>query len=387
MKKHTVSQWVAIGLLLIAVISFFLLQSFSSKLVSQSVAERWRGTSEQPFFQTSCFFPPRAEPSMEGILTFREEVRSSLKENGLEGGYLIRDAWCSADTLSVEGPRGECETDVLAIGGNFFDFHPLTLLNGTYVSQDDLMEDRVLLDDNLAWRLFGGTELTGMTITVNKIPLVIAGVVAREGDFASGKANASETLLFMPAETYSKFKDCPISVYEIVMPEVVKGYSNGLLSSHFPGAVLKTNTERFSVPNLIQTIRNFDRLPMQTEPVAFPYWENAARCMEVWCALLLLILVLSAASAVLCLIPTIILLIGNGYSAISRKIRRMRRRRHTHRRRKKHHAVEARRPPQRGRVKKRANQQNRSHGAHCKNNRDWSDRNRYKPRNSLAPLS
>ena len=184
---------------------------------------------------------------------------------------MIRDAWCSTGILSVEGSRGECETDVIAIGGNFFDFHPLTLLSGNYVSQDDLMEDRVLLDDNLAWRLFGGTELTGMTITVNKIPLVIAGVVAREGDFASGKANTSETLLFMPAETFSKFKDCPISAYEIVMPEVVKGYSNGLLSSHLPDAIFKTNTERFSVPHLIQTIRNFDRLPMQTEPIAFPY--------------------------------------------------------------------------------------------------------------------
>ena len=148
------------------------------------------------------------------------------------------------------------------------------------------MGDRVLLDNNLAWRLFGGTELAGMTITVNKIPFVIAGVVAREGDFASGKANSSETLLFMSMETYSKFKDCPISVYEIVMPEVVKGYSKDLLNKHFSEAVFKTNTGRFSIPSLLHTIRNFDRLPMQTDSVTLPYWENAARCMEVWLSLI-----------------------------------------------------------------------------------------------------
>lgn len=387
MKRHTVSRWVAVGLLLTAAISFLLLQTFSSRLASQSVAERWQGESEQPFIQSSCFFSPGAEPSIEEILIFREEVRASLKENGLEGDFLIRDAWCSTGILSVEGSRGECETDVIAIGGNFFDFHPLTLLSGNYVSQDDLMEDRVLLDDNLAWRLFGGTELTGMTITVNKIPLVIAGVVAREGDFASGKANTSETLLFMPAETFSKFKDCPISAYEIVMPEVVKGYSNGLLSSHLPDAIFKTNTERFSVPHLIQTIRNFDRLPMQTEPIAFPYWENAARCMEVWCVLLLLIIVLSVASAVLCLIPTMIFLISNGFSAISRRIRRMRRKRRSHRRSKRHYTVEVRHQPKSSSVKMRVNKQNRNRGAHCKKHRDGSDRNKYKPRNSLAPLS
>jgi len=350
----------AVGLLLMAAVSVLLLQSFSSRLASQSAAERWQGESDQPFIQTSCFFPVGTEPTAEDVLSFREEVRSSLKENGLEGDYLIRDAWCSSGTLTVEGPRGECETDVLAMGGNFFDFHPLTVLSGTYVSQDDLMEDRVLLDDNLAWRLFGGTELTGMTITVNKIPLVIAGVVAREGDFASGKANTSETLLFVPAETFSKFKDCPISVYEIVMPEVVKGYSNGLLSSHFPGAVLKTNTERFSVPNLIQTIRSFDTLPMQTDPVAFPYWENAARCMEVWCALLLLVFMLCAATALFCLIPTLVDLLRRGFSTLSRRIRRMKREKGAHRIRKKPYFAKVRRQPQSGSAGQERKRENRS---------------------------
>jgi len=339
MKKLTVSRWAAVGLLLIAAMSFLLLRSFSSKLASQSAAERWQGASGQPFIQTSCFFPPDAGPTAEDILTFREEARSRLEENGLEGEYLLRDAWSASGTLSVKGPRGECDTDVIAMGGSFFDFHPLPLLSGAYVSQDDLMEDRVLLDEGLAWRLFGGTDLAGMTITVNKIPLVIAGVVAREGDFASKKANTSETLLFMPAETFSKFKDCPISVYELVMPEVVEGYSSGLLRDHFPGAVIKTNTARFSVPKLIRTIRSFDTLPMQTEPVAFPYWENAARCVEVWCALLVLLLALSAAAALLCLIPTAVFLISRGCSALSRSLRRRRRKKRAQRRRKKRFAA------------------------------------------------
>ena len=307
MKKHSVSRWVAAGHLLIAVLTFILLQSFSSKLVSQMAAERWRGTSNQPFSQTSCFFPVGTGPTEEDILNFREDAVSDLKENGLDGDYLIRDSWCSSGTLSVGGTRGEWETDVIAIGGNYFDFHPLTLINGTYISEDDLMGDRVLLDENLAWRLFGGTELSGKAITVNKVPLVIAGVVAREDDFVSEKANTSETLLFMSLEMFSKFKECQINVYEIVMPEIVRGYSNSLLNSHFSDAVLQTNTRRFSISNLLKIIHHFDRLPMQADPVVLPYWENAARCMEVWCSLLFLLSTVSFACAVVHLIPSLVI--------------------------------------------------------------------------------
>ena len=57
---------------------------------------------------------------------------------------------------------------MLAVGGQFFEFHPLRLLSGSYIAEGDLSPDRVLLDRELAWELFGGTELTGMSVEVKE---------------------------------------------------------------------------------------------------------------------------------------------------------------------------------------------------------------------------
>ena len=35
----------------------------------------------------------------------------------------------------------------------------------------------VVLDEELAWRLYGSADLAGLSVTINKIPYVIAGVV------------------------------------------------------------------------------------------------------------------------------------------------------------------------------------------------------------------
>lgn len=61
------------------------------------------------------------------------------------------------------------------MGGNFFDFHPIRLLSGNYISPDDLMKDRVLLDEDTAWLLFGGTQLEGLSFKIDGVPFVVAG--------------------------------------------------------------------------------------------------------------------------------------------------------------------------------------------------------------------
>lgn len=74
------------------------------------------------------------------------------------------------------------------MGGEWFSFHPLTLRSGSYINEDSLMHDQVLLDEKLAWQIFGSYELAGMTVTIGDKPFVVAGVVAIESDKASQKS-------------------------------------------------------------------------------------------------------------------------------------------------------------------------------------------------------
>ena len=60
--------------------------------------------------------------------------------------------------FSVTGDHGAAEVKAIGVGGNFFHFHPLRLRSGSYIAEDDFMLDRVVLDETLAWQLFGGFD-------------------------------------------------------------------------------------------------------------------------------------------------------------------------------------------------------------------------------------
>ena len=116
---------------------------------------------------------------------------------------LFTDAWSTFGKVKVSnGNKRSADVTVTAVGGNYFDFHPLRLLSGNYIKADDLMKDRVLLDPDTAWLLFGGTELSGMSFSINGVPYVVAGVVEREDDRFSKKA--AQTPVKIPIANGSK---------------------------------------------------------------------------------------------------------------------------------------------------------------------------------------
>ena len=63
-----------------------------------------------------------------------------------EGGSLYTDAYSGRTSLSVSGKSpGSVTVTAVGAGGNYFLFHPLTLLSGGYISDEDYMADRVVI--------------------------------------------------------------------------------------------------------------------------------------------------------------------------------------------------------------------------------------------------
>ena len=118
----------------------------------------------------------------------------------------------------------------IGVGGDFFLFHPLPLRSGSYISNRDFTYDRVVLDEELSWALFGSYDVAGQTVWIQNEPYVVAGVVSREKDKASGKAYADGAGMFI---SYSAMRhitggeentDPSISCYELVMAEPITGF-------------------------------------------------------------------------------------------------------------------------------------------------------------------
>ena len=318
-KKKLILFAADLVLLLAALGCFLGIHRLSRLLPSQLEAERWRGGSDIEYVQVSCFIPVDETVTLSQIGAFREAMATKLHEAALDvdtDDALTADAWSCSARVSVSSALGKGDVYATAVGGEFFSFHPITLISGSYIAAADLMQDRALLDEETAWLLFGGTDIQGMTFKIKGVPFVVAGVIEREQDFATKRAYTDGMGIFISydawltlnsastgadgaaagdgtaaAAAFAASASTGIQCYEVVLPNPVKNFAVGVVQEKFPigrGEIIN-NTERFQMGNLWKLIKGFGTRSMQTRGVIYPYWENAARGVEDRAALLLLI--------------------------------------------------------------------------------------------------
>lgn len=317
-KKRLVRRLLAGTMALCALGLFLLCAYIASRFPTQTEAERWQGESELPFAQVSCFLPVDETVTLQQIGSFREQMSKALHAAAVDvehDGRLVVDAWSANGKLKVSSELGKGEARAVAVGGDFFQFHPLRLLSGSYIAPGDLMQDRVLLDEELAWLLFGGTELNGLSFKIEGVPFVVAGVVAREQDAFSTRAYTGGMGLFLSYDAYLTLREgAGIECYEYVMAEPVKGFAVNVAKEHFPigrGEIV-CNTGRFQPERLLSILAAFPMRSMQTQGIIYPYWENACRGAEDACAGLLLLGSLLLVYPAFCLVWAGVRLFGRG---------------------------------------------------------------------------
>lgn len=318
-SKNRILFYVVNAVLLVASVVLLLITlHHSSMLQAQRAAERWQGESKTAFRQISCFVPVGESFGQNEIGAFRNSAAQKLHEAALDldsGERLIVDAWSTTDKMQVSSNLGSGEASVIAVGGNYFDFHPLRLISGSYFSQTDVMQDRVLLDEDLAWLLFGGTEIQGLSMEIEGRPFVVAGIIERERDFASKAAYFEGMGLYMSYDSYSDIReDSTVSCYELVLPEPVKSFAVNTVKEIFPvkSAEIINNSARFDFSKLMKLTAHINRRSMQTNGIIYPYWENAARYTENVCAVLLLVSLITAIIPIISVTVMAILLILRG---------------------------------------------------------------------------
>ncbi len=289
MAAKILKRWPLLLAALLALACGFCLwrvHAVSHTLDSQRAAERWQGMSEQGFAQISCFMPREKRLTLEQLFTFRSDMYKKLKDASFDlekDGSLYRDAWCSFGSAKVSAGRRSGTVETVAVGGSFFDFHPLRLMNGNYLRPDDLMHDRVLLDRETAWLLFGGADLAGMSFSLNGSPCVVAGVYQHEDDPFSRRASGETMRVYVSyAADAASMKDAAVDCYEFLMAEPVEGFVRTSAEEKFPikEAEIITNSSRFAPAALWRLARSRAERSMHRGSAVYPYWENAARAAE-----------------------------------------------------------------------------------------------------------
>ena len=300
---------IAVNALLL--IAFIVCISLSASLVtplrSQQAAAAWAGQSGERFSQLSAFFPESHSFDSNSIRSLYTSIDSALLSASLESTQyrtLYTDAWSGTINVTIYDERSPVSAKAIAVGGDYFLFHPLYLRSGGYISPNDVMKDRVVLDEELAWRLFGSADLTGFEIMIEDRPFTIAGVISREKDFASSKAYTDGAGLFMSFDAAMILSDNEVSIncYEIVMPDPISGFAlNALTEAISDDSVhIVENSTRFSLSNSFSAIRSYGEQSMRMDTIGYPYWENAARYTENLLALLLALALIFIAFPLVC---------------------------------------------------------------------------------------
>lgn len=329
-KGFGFKQWFLLALNLVLIVACVAsavgLHLVSNMLETTTAAQRFRGESETRFAQLACYMPVGQGKTREDILTFRQGLDAKFVEQSLEvpeNGSLFLDAYSASGKISVSTDYGSAEVTALGVGGDFFYFHPLQLRSGAYISERDLMDDLVLLDEVMAWRLFGGIDLAGMTIHINGNPFVVAGVVAMENDFATTQARKQEGAVFLSYSALQRLDDTvEIDCYEIVLPDPITGYAYGVVESGFQvgdGEIVE-NSARYTLGHLLDIMGDFGERSMRTNGVIYPYWENALRLTEDYASLLLVLIALFAFCPVLFALVFAIVWIRRGYRYIKKAV-------------------------------------------------------------------
>lgn len=275
------------------------------KLETQNMAKRW--SEDGGVSQISCFFSQNSNVDQDTIMGFEHELDKALQEASIisesenVNARLWADAYSAFGKLDLVGKTGQMQVNAIGAGGDFFLFHPLYLINGSYFSGSDLMQDHIVIDEDIAWQLFGSNDVVGQQITIDGIPHLVSGVIRRDSGRFNDYAGNGSSIAYVSYETLQKHmqstgQSAAINHYEVVMPNPVSKFAYGIVKDKIgideSEMELVENTTRYRLVPLLQILGNFGMRSMNGKAIIYPYWENIAKGYEDILVLLLIFRIL-----------------------------------------------------------------------------------------------
>ncbi len=266
-----------------------------NKLPHEKTAELW--DSEGNTAQLSIFFSESAKYDMKeslerteyqleswyhGLLT-ELQTASITTETENPSARLLVYGYSAAGQISLSTEHGNASVKAYGVGGDFFQFHPLKLLYGSYFSESDLMQDRVLIDTDTAWQLFGSNDVVGMFVLINKIPHMVVGVYEKDSGYFNDAAGNDKSCVYVSHETLYKYGQYHgLESVEYLIPNPVTGFAKGLIEKQCNGmdVAVVEHQKRYDFLSLIAVLGEFGTRSMGLSGITFPYWENMARGYE-----------------------------------------------------------------------------------------------------------
>ena len=286
----------------------FILVSICAKngvrnLYSQQEAQRWEN-EENSYAQVSAFIAPEKGMGSSDVSNIRSSLMETLSRDSLNetsgNGRVWIDAYSGECKAEVRKDNNTLSVTAMGVGGDFFQFHPMRLLSGSYISDEDLNQDRIVIDEGLAWAMFGSNNVVGMQVWMGNSIYVVAGVVAVEKDSLHKMAYGKGNRIYMSYDQLKQQQEnLRVTCYEAVLPNPITNYAYNALSSacglseeeeealqqeenplNFDQIEVVENSNRYETWTMLTNMKHLKLRSMRTNSVSYPYWENVARVNE-----------------------------------------------------------------------------------------------------------
>ena len=327
---------------------------------SQIAAEAWTGESGKHFMQISCFARGQQQSggspdlildstvslTKNDIMTLRTTLAELVRvASGVDSGMsgvvptlgktgqdqslepavntetpLWIDAYSAEARCTVVRPATDLsaaisnETVLTGVGGDYSLFHPLMIIEGSFLSESISDTKTIVLDEGLSWLLFGSYHSVGQDVTINGITYKVAGVVRKSetkidkqsyGDFPRAYILFDELARIFPGTPANPANDTvpaaaegngsglpdasnlAIQCYEVVLPNQLDGIAKQNLISALSTSGkdakdywIVQNTGRFTLPNLVSSVFPIGAKAAEKTQFRMPFWELSAEIAE-----------------------------------------------------------------------------------------------------------
>ena len=273
--------------LIIGIIMSIIISVGANKYQDQTVAKRWDKSGNcshiSVFIKDTAFFSKTDVDGFEYELNNKLDFNSVFAEN--EESRRFIDCYVSKTSITLEGPCRTMDVNCMAVGGDFFKFHPVKLLSGMYFSGNDLMQDGIILDEETAWQLFGSSDVEGQKVLFGDRVLFVKGVYKKNEGKIYNYARGEKPEIFVPFELLNS-DEVPLYItsLEVCMPNPIKNFAanimTDLIKMDSSTYEVVDNSSRYSVENLWMVYKNKKYRSMQNHDIIYPYWEKIARYEE-----------------------------------------------------------------------------------------------------------
>ena len=259
----------------------------SSSLKDQQITERWG--DKKNFAQISVFFSELAGFDETAAEELKHNIEKELKEasitNESEGARLWLGAYSANGKVLIASKRNSVDVKAIGVEGDYFQFHPLEILSGSYFNSDYLMKDLVLLDEYTAFNLFGSNDIVGQIVEVGGMDHVVCGVYRNSESRLDKLSGNDEPTVYMSYGALAKSGTVSyINSYEALIPNPVSNFAFDLVKKSINTDERRyeiiESSGRFKWTRLLKRITEYGTRGMNSRGVIYPYWENIARGME-----------------------------------------------------------------------------------------------------------